>query len=117
MDFFHQFTLHALQHHEGDDYVTFVTDGKMVAPNADLREPGAQRIVELQHWFAETVMGDADALKTDRVAHAAAGRFGKRFLGGKALGEQTRDIMAGLGFRPLVVAPHARCAMFSVTGP
>src|SRR3989338_5496772 len=62
-------------------------------------------------------MGDADALKADGVAHAAAGRLGERFLGGETLGEQARDVRAGPGFRPLAFAQYARREAFAVTRP
>src|SRR3989338_2702974 len=62
-------------------------------------------------------MGDANAPEIDGVAHAAADRFGECLLGGETLGEQARDVWAGLVFRQLAFAQHARRETFAVTCP
>src|SRR3989338_1561963 len=69
------------------------------------------------HRFAEAVMGDANALEIDGVAHAAADRLGECFLGGETLGEQARDVRVGLVFHQLAFAQHARRETFAVTCP
>src|SRR3989338_8088141 len=89
----------------------------MMPRDSELGEMVAQFVVEQQHRFAKTIMGDADALETDGVAHAAADGFGKGFLGGETLGEQARDVRAGLVFRQLALAQHARRETFAVTRP
>ena len=52
-----------------------------MAADTQLRQMGAQCFVKLQHWFAETVMNDADAAQRDGMPHSAADRFGEGFLG------------------------------------
>src|SRR3989338_3880148 len=117
MCFLRQFTLCTLQHHESDDHAALVADGEMMPRDSELGEMVAQDVVEQQHRFAKAIMGDADALKTDGGAHAAADGFGKCFLGGESLGEQARDVRAGLVFRQLTLAQHARRKTFAVTRP
>src|SRR3989338_2161245 len=109
--------LQGFQHHEGDDHAALVADGEMMSGDSELGEMVAQDVVEQQHRFAKTIMGDADALETDGVAHAAADGFGKCFLGGESLGEQARDVWAGLVFHQLTLAQHARRKTFAVTRP
>src|SRR3989338_7423792 len=89
----------------------------MVAVDAQLRQIGAQGLVELQYRLAETVVRDADALEADGVAHAAADRLGERLLGGEALRQEPGRIGVSAKLRQLALAQQPFGEALAVTRP
>lgn len=70
--------------------VVFIADGKMMAANAAFLKPGFKFSIKPEGRLTKCSMSDGNAAQMQWMTQPGAGSLGKRLLGGKALGQETR---------------------------